>query len=365
MTRGAAHRVDAALFFGMAVSCDCMPLLRVDQNGLWCEAGGFHIDPWGSVPRALITHGHSDHARPGSSAYLCTTPSERILRLRLGAELTLQAIPYGEQINIDGVTVSFHPAGHVLGSAQIRVEHRGEIWVVSGDYKLAPDPTCASFEAVRCHTFVTESTFGLPIYRWPAPESIFAAINNWWRGNLERGKCSMIFGYPLGKSQRTIAGLDPEIGPIFCHGAIERMNRVYRETGVPLPPTTPTGEPARGKDWAGAMIVAPPSAQGSTWLRRFGDVSTGMLSGWMRIRGTRRRQSMDRGFMLSDHADWPGLLQAIGATGAESVLVTHGYRAPLVRWLTEQGKQAQALETRFEGEVPENEAEVNEAEAAE
>ena len=327
-----------------------MPLLRVDQNGLWCEAGGFHIDPWGAVPHALITHGHSDHARPGSSAYLCAAPSERILRLRLGEDLPLQTIPYGASLTLNGVAVSFHPAGHVLGSAQIRVEHRGEVWVVSGDYKIAPDPTCEPFEAVRCHTFVTESTFGLPIYRWHPPETIFASINAWWRGNKEQGKSSMIFGYPLGKSQRAIAGLDPETGPIFCHGAIERMNRVYRETGIPLPPTTPTGEPARGQDWAGAMIVAPPSAQGSTWMRRFGDVSTAMLSGWMRIRGTRRRQSMDRGFVLSDHADWPGLLQAIEATGADCVLVTHGYRAPLVRWLTDHGKQAQALETRFEGE---------------
>ncbi|MDQ1468682.1 MAG: putative mRNA 3-end processing factor [Bryobacterales bacterium] len=337
-----------------------MPLLRVDQNGLWCEAGGFHIDPWGSVPKALITHGHSDHARIGSSSYLCAAPSERILRLRLGSEFQLQTITYGDRLTVGDVIVSFHPAGHVLGSAQIRVEHRGEVWVVSGDYKLAADPTCAPFEPVRCNTFVTESTFGLPIYRWHAPETVFTSINDWWRANRDHGRCSMIFGYPLGKSQRALTGLDPEIGPIYCHGAIERMNQVYRESGVSLPATTATGEPKRGQNWAGAMVVAPPSAQGSTWMRRFGEVSTGMLSGWMRIRGTRRRQSMDRGFVLSDHADWPGLLQAIGATGADCVLVTHGYRAPLVRWLSEQGKDARALETRFEGEALENEAEAAE-----
>lgn len=330
-----------------------MPLLRVDSNGLFCEAGDFYIDPWGAVGKALVTHGHSDHARPGSSAYLCATPSEGILRLRLGSDLPLQTVAYGEGLTLGDTRVSFHPAGHVLGSAQIRVECRGEVWVASGDYKIARDATCTPFEPIRCHTFITESTFGLPIYRWHASEDIFDSINAWWRSNREHGKCSMIFGYPLGKSQRAIAGLDASIGPIYCHGAVERMNQVYREAGVPLPETMPTGEPKRGADWSGAMVVAPPSAQGSTWTRRFGDLSTGMLSGWMRIRGTRRRQSMDRGFVLSDHADWPGLLEAIEATGAETVLVTHGYREPLVRWLTERGREARALETRFEGESAE------------
>jgi putative mRNA 3-end processing factor len=332
-----------------------MPLLRVDENGLWCEPGGFHIDPWGPSPRALITHGHSDHARPGSTAYLCAAPSERILRLRLGPDLPLQTIPYGHSVTLGDTHVSFHPAGHVLGSAQIRIEHRGEVWVASGDYKVARDSTCEAFEPVRCHTFITESTFGLPIYRWHESAEIFDSINAWWRGNRDAGRCAMIFGYPLGKSQRAIAGLDASIGPIYCHGAVERMNRVYRESGVALPPTTPTGEPKRGANWAGAMVVAPPSAQGSIWMRRFGELSTGMLSGWMRIRGTRRRQSMDRGFVLSDHADWPGLLAAIEATGAQTVVVTHGYRDPLVRWLTENGKHAYSLETRFEGEALESE----------
>jgi putative mRNA 3-end processing factor len=325
-------------------------LLRVDSVGLWCEAGGFHIDPWGPSPRAVITHGHSDHARPGSAAYLCSRACENILRLRLGADLPIQAVEYGEAVTIGDTRVTLHPAGHVLGSAQVRVEHRGEVWVASGDYKIASDPTCAPFEPVRCHTFITESTFGLPIYRWHASDEIFQSLNAWWRANRDAGRCSMIFGYPLGKSQRAIAGLEQSIGPIFCHGAIERMNEVYRESGVSLPPTTATGDPVRGTDWAGAMVVAPPSAQGSTWMRRFGEVSTAMLSGWMRIRGTRRRQSMDRGFVLSDHADWPSLLSAIEATGAEQVLVTHGYREPLVRWLRERGMEAHALETRFEGE---------------
>ena len=251
---------------------------------------------------------------------------------------------------MDGVAVSFHPAGHVLGSAQIRVEYRGEVWVVSGDYKTAGDSTCTPFEPVRCHTFVTESTFGLPIYRWPAETDVLEEIHKWWRSNQERGKCSVIFGYPLGKSQRVLAGLDISVGPVICHGANERMNRVYRNAGVALPQTLYAGDLPREFDWSKAMVLAPPSAHGSVWMKRFGVVSTAFASGWMRMRGTRRRRAIDRGFVLSDHADWPGLLGAISATGAECVLVTHGYRAPLVRWLTEHGKQASALETQYEGE---------------
>lgn len=330
-----------------------MPLLRVDGNGLLCEAGGFYIDPWCPVAKALITHGHSDHARGGSDNYLCAAPCEPILRVRIGADSRIQTLPYGESLTIDGVQVSFHPAGHVLGSAQIRVEHRGEVWVVSGDYKMTADSTCARFEPVRCHTFITESTFGLPIYRWQPQSEVMGGINCWWRANQELGKCSIIFGYPLGKSQRVLAGLDPDTGPIFCHGAVERLNRVYRQSGIALPPTAYSGDMPRGYDWSRAMVIAPPSAQGSGWMKKFGAVSTGMVSGWMRVRGTRRRRSIDRGFVLSDHADWPGLQEAIEATGAECILVTHGYRAPMVRWLTERGKQARSLETRFEGEAGE------------
>jgi putative mRNA 3-end processing factor len=227
------------------------------------------------------------------------------------------------------------------------VEHSGEVQVVSGDYKLAADSTCTPFEPVRCHTFVTESTFGLPIYRWQPPDDVMAQVNAWWRSNQERGKCSVLFGYPLGKSQRLLAGLDPSIGPIFCHGVVEGMNAVYRASGVALPATEYVGDSERGFDWSRAMVLAPPSALGSPWMKRFGTVSTAMASGWMRIRGTRRRRSIDRGFVLSDHADWPGLQQAVLETGAERVLVTHGY---LVRWLREQGKEARELETRFEGE---------------
>jgi len=332
-----------------------MALLEIDKNGLFCRAGGFYVDPWEPVSRALITHAHSDHARPGAGAYLCTAGCAPLMQARLGSEITVEKIDYGATRRIGDVDVSFHPAGHILGSAQIRIEHRGEVWVVSGDYKLVPDPTCAPFEPVRCHTFVTESTFGLPIYRWPEQAGVRDSIDAWWQTNRNRGKCSVVFAYPLGKAQRVLDGLNSDDGPIFCHGAVEGFNRLYRAAGVALPETQYTGDIAKSFDWTRSIVIAPPSAQGSPWMKRFSSVSTAFVSGWMRIRGTRRRKSIDRGFVLSDHADWSGLQTAIRESGAEQILVTHGYRAPMVRWLREQGKHASALETPFEGERDEAE----------
>jgi putative mRNA 3-end processing factor len=224
------------------------------------------------------------------------------------------------------------------------------VWVVSGDYKTDPDPTCTPFEPVRCHTFVTESTFGLPIYRWPPQSEVFAEINAWWQANASTGKTSMLYGYTLGKAQRLLAGLDPAIGPILTHGAVERMTAVYREAGIPLPPTRYAGTNERRADSKGALVIAPPHASASPWIRRFGTQSTGFASGWMLVRGARRRRSLDRGFPLSDHVDWPSLLDAIDATGAAEVWVTHGYTGPVVRWLNERGIEARAVQTRFEGE---------------
>jgi putative mRNA 3-end processing factor len=324
-----------------------IPLLQVNANGLFCERGDFYVDPWRAVKRALITHAHSDHARWGSENYLTSRQGEGLLRARLSAGASIESMEYGETRRIGGVSATFFPAGHVLGSAQIRLEFGGEVWVVSGDYKTTADKTCASFEPVRCHTFITESTFGLPIYRWAPQAEIFAEIDEWWRGNQLAGQASVLFAYSLGKAQRLIAGVDATIGPIYCHGAVEKLNEVYRENGIALPETV-HGSPEA--EWSRALIVAPPSVNGTPWMRKFGAVSTAFASGWMRLRGARRRESLDRGFVLSDHADWPGLLGAIDATGAERVLVTHGYRAQLVRWLTEQGRDAQSLETRFEGE---------------
>ncbi|HEX2093014.1 MAG TPA: ligase-associated DNA damage response exonuclease, partial [Longimicrobiaceae bacterium] len=282
---------------------------------------------------------------------------ERVLRTRLGPDASIRSVDFGEAIEVNGVRVSLHPAGHILGSAQVRVEHRGEVWVVSGDYKTEPDPTCTAFEPVRCHVFVTESTFGLPIYRWAPQAEVFAEIRAWWRANREAGRASVLFGYALGKAQRLLAGLlGMEEGPIFTHGAVERLNADYRESGIALPATRYAGSVARGAEWGGALVVAPPSALGSPWMRRFGEASTAFASGWMRVRGMRRRRSVDRGFTLSDHVDWPSLLAAVETTGAERVLVTHGYREPVVGWLRERGLEAHAVASRWEGEPEEDPA---------
>ena len=326
------------------------------KQGLYCPPGDFYIDPWQPVDRAVITHAHADHSRRGHGHYLAAAPAEGVLRTRLG-EITLQTLAYGESIDHFGVRVSLHPAGHVLGSAQVRLEHEGRVWVASGDYYVAgssadareDNATCAPFEPVRCHCFITESTFGLPIYRWAPQAELFGSIDDWWRSNAEAGKASLILGYAFGKAQRILKGVDRSIGPIYVHGAVEPLNRAYRAAGVDLPETRLVSEVSI-KDKAafrGALIVAPPSAQNSTWTRRFGDVSDGFASGWMQLRGARRRRSVDRGFVLSDHADWPGLQRAIAATGAERVIVTHGYEAVMVRWLSDQGLEAGSFETEY------------------
>jgi putative mRNA 3-end processing factor len=322
-----------------------VPLLEVREAGLYCPAGDFYIDPWGSVERAIITHAHPDCARPGARAYLTARPGEALLRLQLGPSPTIQGVDYGVPVSLGQAHVSLHPAGHILGSSQVRLEAAGEVWVVSGDYKLAADPTCAPFEPLRCHTFVTEATFGLPIFRWPEETELREAIHNWWRANQEARRASLLFAHPVGTAQRLLALIDPTIGPIYAHEAVEQVNRIYREQGVPLASTLP---PADNGPWGRSLVLAPPSAHHPAWERRFGPASTGYASGWMRIRGTRRRRSLDRGFVLSDHADWSGLLRAIDETRAESVWVTYGFRGPLARWLEEHGRHALAVATRFE-----------------
>lgn len=333
-------------------------LVRVTELGLYCQAGDFYIDPWRAVSRALITHGHSDHARSGSAAYLANTNSKGILRLRLGDEAKIETIDYGVPIVIKDATVSFHPAGHILGSSQIRIEHKGQVCVVSGDYKTQRDPSCQAIEAVACHTFITESTFGLPIYRFPSPEIIAAEVNEWWHGNAKAGKISILYAYSLGKAQRLLMSVNPDIGPIYAHGAVEALNAVYRGCGVKLPATTYAGDVRKQDIERTALVVAPPNAQDSLWSRKFGKTSEAFASGWMRVRGARRRRSLDRGFVMSDHADWQGLTETIAATGAERVLVTHGYTPPLVRYLTELGIDAHALETAFKGEEGDDKSEL-------
>lgn len=338
-------------------------LLRVTDRGLWCEPADVYIDPWAPVDRALITHAHGDHLRWGCGHYLIAAAGASVARQRLGAFAErVHTTPYGAPVEIRGVRFSFHPAGHILGSAQIRVEHRGEVWVVSGDYKTDPDPTCTPWEPVRCHTFITECTFGLPIYRWPSQQQVFSEINSWWRTNADAGRASLLYGYSLGKAQRLLAGLDPAIGPILTHGAVETMTALYREAGVPMPATIYATMERRDPSWSRAIVIAPPSVDGSSWVRRFGPSAAAFASGWMQVRGARRRRGVDRGFTLSDHVDWPQLLDAIAATGAERVLPTHGFTGPVVRWLREQGYEADALATRYEGER--DDAAVDEPEAS-
>ena len=332
-------------------------MIRVTPAGLYCEAGDFYIDPWRKVDRALVTHGHSDHARSGMVAYLTATPGREVVRERVGREAHIEGLPFGERRKIGAVEVSFHPAGHLLGSGQIRVEYRGEVWVVTGDYKTAPDVSCEAFEPVRCDTLITESTFGLPIYRWPEPSEVFDRIHQWWRDNQAEGRTSVLFAYALGKAQRVLCGLDPSIGPIGVHGAVAKLNPHYRAAGRPLPETIPANADTRDTLKGRGLIVAPGSARNTPWIRRFAPYSLAFASGWMTVRGARRRQALDRGFVLSDHVDWPGILETIDQSGATRVGATHGYTAPLIRWLREnRSLEAFEVPTRFTGEAePPNE----------
>ncbi|HVY05420.1 MAG TPA: ligase-associated DNA damage response exonuclease [Burkholderiales bacterium] len=325
-----------------------MDLVELRPEGLYCAPGDFHVDPWRPVERAVITHAHADHARPGHHKYLAAAAGERVLRKRLG-DIAVDFLRYGETVDINGVKVSLHPAGHVLGSAQVRIEYGGDVWVVSGDYKLESDDTCTPFEAVRCHTFVTESTFGLPVYRWATPRTIFDDIDAWWTANAAESRTSVLYGYAFGKAQRILAGVDAGVGPIVCHGAVENLNEAYRGSGVHLPATMQANA-ASANELKRALVLAPPSAQATPWLKRFGRYSDAFASGWMQLRGARRRRGVDRGFVLSDHADWPGLLRAVEETGAQRVIATHGYSSILARWLQQRGLHASVFETEFGNE---------------
>ena len=323
------------------------PVLTFTDRGIFCPAGDFHIDPWRPVARALITHGHSDHARPGHAAYLATHQALPVIRHRLGP-ITAEGIAFAQKRRIGGAEVSFHPAGHVPGSAQIRVEVAGEVWVVSGDYKTEPDGLSEPWEPVPCHTFISECTFGLPIFRWQPQAAVIADIARWWAANAAAGRVSVLGAYGLGKAQRIIAALPP-VGPIHTHGAVEAPTKILRDQGFDIPETTPV---VAGKVPPTALVVAPPSALGSPWAQRLGpNPAEAFASGWMAIRGIRRRRALGTGFILSDHADWPGLNTAIRATGAERVFVTHGYTSVFRRWLETQGYDAGIVATEYTGEV--------------
>ncbi|MEM0924982.1 MAG: ligase-associated DNA damage response exonuclease [Planctomycetota bacterium] len=320
------------------------PILERTPQGLYCPAGDFFIDPHRPVARAVVTHAHSDHARWGCDHYLAASASEHLLRLRMSPDAEFQFVRYGERIQRHGALIEFHPAGHILGSAQVRIEVDGEVAVVAGDYKLGNDATCESWEPLKCHLFVTESTFALPVYRWRDQNEVFDAINAWWKQSAEAGKCCLLYGYAVGKSQRLLAGLDPSLGPIYTHGAVEKGVEAYRRSGVALPKTIYVGSVGRKHNWNGGMVIAVPSAHGTPWTRRFGVASTAMASGWMMIRGTRRRRASDRGFVLSDHVDWPSFLEAVELCDPDRVWIHHGYSAVAARYLQSLGRDAMAID---------------------
>jgi len=334
-----------------------MALLEFNDRGIYCPQADVYIDPWKPVKRALITHGHGDHARAGSDHYLCTRSAHPVIRHRLGP-IQIETLDYGETRLINGVRFSFHPAGHIVGSAQIRIEFQGEIWVASGDYKLENDGLAEPFVPVPCHTFITECTFGLPRFKWQPQAEIFTDINAWWTQNRAAGKISILSGYALGKAQRLLHCLNPDIGPIFAQGAVENVNEVLRNQGIRLPKTTRLAQHTKTKQLAGGIIITPPSALGSPLIRRIAPASVGVASGWMAQSATLQAYKADRGFALSDHADWDGLNLAISATGAERVIATHGYTAQFSQWLREQGYDASAEKTLFEGEILETDLEL-------
>lgn len=329
-------------------------MLKFTDHGIYCPQADVYVDPWKPVDNAVITHGHSDHARWGMGRYLCHRDTEPILRLRLGADIVCQPVDYNENITVNGVRISLHPAGHIIGSAQVRLEYRGEVWVVSGDYKLTDDGLSRPYEPVRCQHFITESTFGLPIYRFPELHTVFADMNAWWAVNAAEGYNTVLLGYALGKAQVILQHLDATIGPVFLHGAVANVNGALATIGRGFPGERITAETDR-RALKGAAIVAPPSALGSPWLKKMTPYRIAMCSGWMQLRGARRRKGVDRGFILSDHCDWDQLNRAVAATGAEHAYVTHGYETQFARWLREQ-HGIQATEVHLQGaEVAEDE----------
>jgi putative mRNA 3-end processing factor len=326
-------------------------LLTFTEKGIYCPPGLFYIDPWQGVDRAIITHAHSDHARPGSRSYLCHTLTKPLIQLRLGAN-HYQTVEWGESVFLNGVKVSLHPAGHMIGSSQVRVEFQGEIWVASGDYKLEDDGISGKFEPVPCHVFITESTFGLPIYSWKPQRQIFQQIQEWVRHNQATGQHSVLIAYSLGKAQRLLPCLAQMDAPVYLHGAIANAQEALQQAGVRLPSARRIDASLNRDSWKEAVVIAPPGADHTPWVNQFAPISVGICSGWMQVRGNRRRSNADGAFALSDHADWQGLLEAVRATGANKVFVTHGFQSSFSRFLQETGLDSAEVQTAY-GDQPE------------
>ena len=328
------------------------PLLVFNEKGIYCKQADVYIDAWRAVDKCIVTHGHSDHSRWGHKQYITHSRNSPIIKHRLG-DINVTCKEWNETFTINGVTFSLHPAGHITGSSQVRVEHKGEVWVFTGDYKIENDGLAETFEPVKCHTFITECTFGLPAFKWEPQEDVFTDINEWWAKNKSEGRTSILFGYSLGKAQRLIKHLDTSIGKIYTHGAVEKMTQVIR-TNYEMPPTELITRDTKKEDISGNIVIAPPSAHGGTWIRKMVPYVTATASGWMAFRGARRRRAMDKGFVLSDHADWDGLLGAIKETGCERVISTHGYTDIFSRYLREElGYDARTEKTQYEGELTE------------
>lgn len=323
-----------------------MSVLEFRPEGIYCSQGDFYIDPWRPVDKALITHGHADHARFGSKKYLCTDIAAPVIRHRLG-NVAIETIPYEKELSLNGVNVSFYPAGHVPGSAQILIEIKGERWVVSGDYKVVDDGLSIPFKPIKCHSFISECTFGLPAFNWLPQEQVFKEINSWWHQCISDGLTPILAAYGLGKAQRLIAGLDTNIGPILTHGAIEKTNQIMRDQKIAIPETFLVTSKLNLANFKNAIVLAPPSALSTSWVKKFGKISTGYASGWMAIRGIKRRRAADKGFVISDHADWNGLNLAIKETEAEKIFVTHGYTDSFSKWLQFKGLNASVVKTEF------------------
>ncbi len=333
-------------------------MISFTNKGIYCPQGDFYIDPWLPVDRAVTTHGHADHVRWGNKAYLCHELTKPILFQRLG-ELNVETLPYHKKIDINGVKVSLVPAGHVIGSAQIRMEYKGEVCVVSGDYKVEYDGISTAFEPVKCHTFVSESTFGLPIYKWEPQHLIFNQIKDWISDNHDKNKTTVLVAYSLGKAQRIIKGLEG-FGRIYVHNSIANLNDAFLKNGVALPETIRITAEARKEDLQKGIVIVPPALADGKWIKSLTNAATGLCSGWMKVRAGRRWRSADAGFALSDHADWPGLLSAIKATEADKVHVTHGYTATFSKYLNEIGIESAEVKTQFGNEEEDEKIELRE-----